>query len=467
MSSDPAARLQIEVARQLILQKAQLPGLVTRFLREKLFIPNSEYIIKQRLGKPVYDVPKFFNLIGEDPPRILLPRGFLGQLTAFLTKNHIAYHVVDRFPQFATSTYSSTISLGPGQDSITQKAFAAGSGVIVAPPGSGKTVMGLELIARHQQPALILTHRKQLLDQWVQQIQAHLGIPKKQIGRYSSAYKKSGEQISVGLLQSFARAKDIVKFADTFGVIVVDECHHIPATTFRKVIANFNAPHVYGLTATPKRKHNDEQLIYLYIGDIVATMDAKTAQHIGPSAPEEPAGFGVTVHETSLTLPFDWKTDQSELLAKVICYDTARNEQIARDIAHQVAQKRRVLILSERKEHLAVLELYLRGQGKIITFSGDDSARQRATKLQRIQDGDYDVLLATGQIFGEGMHVPTIEVLVLAFPFAFEGKLVQYVGRLLHSTSPRQLIDYRDVRVKVLEKQFKQRQRYYKRIQVA
>lgn len=454
--------LQIAVGEQIALPKTRVNGALRKFLRDTLFILNSEYIIKERIGKPLYNVPKFFNLIEESLPYVLLPRGFLGQLTDFLTKEHIAYEVTYNHPQLAACKYSSIIQLKPAQIPIVEQALKAGSGVIVAPPGSGKTIMGLELIARHGKPALILTHRKQLLDQWVAQIQEQLGLPKKQIGRYSSAYKKPSERVSVGLLQSFARAKDLTEFTDKFGVIIVDECHHIPATTFRAVISRLNATHIYGLTATPKRKHNDERLIYLYIGDIVATMEASPVIH-----DSKQPGFTLTVRKTSLQLPFDWKQDQFELLAKVICYDTTRNELLVKDVMQQVRLKRKTLVLSERKEHLAMLDLYLRDQANVIVFSGDDSASKRAAKLQRIHDGDYDVLLATGQIFGEGMHVANIEALILAFPFAFEGKLAQYVGRLLHSTKPRELVDYHDAQVAVLDKQYKQRLRYYKKIQVA
>lgn len=451
--------LPIDVAAQISVPKARLSGKTKKFLREKLFFMNSEYIIKQRLGKPVYDTPKFFDLIEEQPPYLLLPRGFLSQLTTFLDSEKIAYEVTYRHPAFAPEKYDSTIRLTAAQETMVSQALAAGSGVLVAPPGSGKTFMGLELVARSGLPALVLTHRKELLDQWVERIQEHLHIPKKQIGRYSSAYKKPGRQVTVGLLQSFARMQDLAPFAEQFGVIVVDECHHIPAKTFRAVVSRLNAPHVYGLTATPKRKHNDEQLIYLYTGPIVATMSS-TAQTTDET-------FVLKTHETSLRLPFDWKQDQTELLAKVICYDTARNQQIVRDVTEEVKHGRRVLLLSERKEHLAVLELYLRGSCQTIVFSGDDSAKKRREKLGRIQTGDYQVLLATGQIFGEGIHVPTIECLVLAFPFAFEGKLVQYVGRLLHGDGRRTVIDYHDKHVQALDEQFKKRRRTYKKMQVA
>lgn len=455
MSTTSRKPIQITVVNKLAIVTAQLPAKAKQFLREKLFIVNSEYIIKERLGKPLYDTPKYFDLIDEDPPYVLLPKGFLEQLTAWLDKGDYPYEVTYEYPEFVPMSFASKIALRPEQEVVVAKALVAGEGVIVAPPGSGKSIMGLELIARHDKPALILTHRKQLMDQWVQYIQDYLGVPKKQIGRYSSSYKKPSDYVTVGLLQSFARAKDISALADTFGVIIVDECHHIPARTFRNVISQLNAPHIYGLTATPKRKHNDEQLIYLYIGEIVATIRTNHQQTSSPV---------ITIRETGLQLPFSWKTDQTELLAKVICYDTARNQQIVKDVLSQTKLGKKVLLLSERKEHLKILELYLREHAKVIVFSGDDAASKRSAKLASIERGEYEVLLATGQLIGEGVHIPTINTLVLAFPFAFEGKLTQYIGRLLHADDPTELIDYHDKHVAVLADQFTKRARVYKRL---
>jgi superfamily II DNA or RNA helicase len=332
-------------------------------------------------------------------------------------------------------------------------------GVIVAPPGSGKTMMGMELIARHQKPALILVHRKQLLDQWVDRIQTYLNIPKAHIGRFSSTKKAVGKEITVGLLQSFARSKNLAEYRNKFGTIVIDECHHIPAKTFREVIANLNPEFIYGLTATPKRKHNDEQLIYVYIGDIIADM----SDYINDDSRRKSSQFETVIRETDLAIPFNWKTDQFELIAKTISYDTTRNALVTNDILEQVKLGRKTLVLSERKEHLRILELYLKGQCEVLVFSGDDSTASRTSKLKQIEDGHYQVLLATGQIFGEGMSIKNIESLILAFPFAFEGKLTQYVGRLMHSSSPKVLIDYHDKHIAFLDRQFKRRERVYKK----
>ncbi|MCX6703138.1 MAG: DEAD/DEAH box helicase family protein [Candidatus Zambryskibacteria bacterium] len=324
----------------------------------------------------------------------------------------------------------------------------------------------MELIARQKLPALILVHRQQLLDQWIERIETYLNIPKLRIGRFSSTKKKIGKEITVGLLQSFGRYKNIQELSDKFGTIIIDECHHIPAKTFREVITHLNPRYLYGLTATPKRKHNDEKLIYVYIGDILATLKESGVTD-DTEGEQKPKSISVVVEETSLEIPFKWKTDHFNLLAKIICFDTERNKLIVNDILSEIQKENKVLVLSERKEHLEILELYLKGQCEIITISGDDSIPQRTSKIKQIQDGHYQVILSTGQFFGEGLHVQNINSLVLAFPFSFEGKLVQYIGRLLHSTDPKLVFDYRDIKIDFLDRQFKQRQRYCDKLKKA
>lgn len=453
-------KLRVSVGQNITLDKSQLDGVLVGFLKEQLNFLNTEYLTKKRLGISLYQVQKYFRLIDESDRIVSLPRGFLSRLLKFLYENDIKYEVIFATPSLADCKFKSSIKLTGVQENIIQSAMSEKQGVIVAPPGSGKTMMGMELIARHQKPALVLVHRKQLLDQWIERIQTYLDIPKPHIGVFSSTKKTVGKEITVGLLQSFARSKDLTNFRDKFGTIIVDECHHIPAKTFRNVIAQLNPEFLYGLTATPKRKHNDEQLIYVYIGDIVANM----SDFLDDNVLKSHKNYETVLNETSLKVSFNWKTDQFDLIAKIISYDTTRNALVVDDILEQVDLHRKTLVLSERKEHLKVLGLYLKGKCEVLTFTGDDSAASRTSKLKQIQDGHYQVLLATGQIFGEGMHIENIEALILAFPFAFEGKLTQYVGRLMHGSSPKILIDYHDKEVPFLDRQFKQRKRAYSKI---
>lgn len=458
----PSEGLSIVVSNQIILRRAQFSPSIIHFLKEELNFSNTEYLTKRRLGKSTYKVQKYFKLIEESGDTISLPRGFLNQLTAFLNKHHISYVVHEDHALLDEVVFRNDIQLTSAQATIVEQATEYNQGVIIAPSGSGKTIMGLELIARRKQPALILVHRQQILDQWVERIQAFLGIPKPHVGQYSGPKKKISKQITVGLLQSFARKGDLSELRNSFGTVVVDECHHIPASTFRKVISQLNPKYLYGLTATPKRKHNDEKLIYFYIGDIMAEMRASDVpiyeQRIGIGAPE------VLIRSTSLDVPFKFTTDNFQLLAKIISCDTGRNRLIVEDILAEIGKNKKILVLSERKEHLEILNLYLKNQCETIVISGDDSARARKSKLAQIESGHYQAILSTGQFFGEGVDVRGITCLLLAFPFSFEGKLVQYMGRIRDIKAQKLIIDYRDKNIPFLEKQFKQRIRYYKKL---
>lgn len=458
-----SSTLSIFVDNRISLSRSQLTPKLIEFLKEKLNFLNTEYLTRKRLGKSVYQVQKYFKLIGESENDISLPRGFLGQLISFLESEKIKYQTEHTYPNIEKNTFKSLIHLTPAQNKVLDQVLLHNQGVIVAPPGSGKTMMGMELIARQKLPALILVHRQQLLEQWVERIETYLNIPKLRIGRFSGAKKKIGKEITVGLLQSLGKYKNIHELSDKFGTIIIDECHHIPAKTFREVIVHLNPPYLYGLTATPKRKHNDEKLIYVYIGDILASLNESDKTEKIENG-QESKTISVVVKETNLEIPFKWKTDHFNLLAKIICFDTQRNKLIIHDIQSEIQKGNRVLVLSERKEHLEILELYLKGQCEIITISGDDSVSQRTSKIKQIQDGHYQVILSTGQFFGEGLHVQNINSLVLAFPFSFEGKLIQYTGRLLHGTDPKSVFDYRDIKIDFLDRQFKQRQRYYNKL---
>ena len=458
-STDNAVNIVIN--SQIVLNRAELSTALVQFLKEELNFLNTEYLIKQSLGKSTYQVKKYFKLIDETGDNIALPRGFLGQLINFLKENDIVHTVHAEQPRFEEVPYHSAIELTSAQTRVVDMAMEHEQGVIVAPSGSGKTIIGIELVARRRLPALILVHRRQLLDQWVDRIQTFLGIPKAHIGEFSGTKKRMGKQITVGLLQSLARKGDLTELSNKCGTVVVDECHHIPAVTFREVIAQLNAKYIYGLTATPRRKHNDEKLIYVYIGDIIVQMETSDVAPFSDVVRQPPEIF---VRTTNLVMPFKFTTDNFQLLAKVICFDTARNRLIIQDIMDKVGAGKRLLVLSERKEHLGILAMYLKGKCETIIITGDDSARARKSKLKQIESGHYGVVLSTGQFFGEGIDIQNFSCLILAFPFSFEGKLVQYMGRLRDTGNQRTIIDYRDSLIPFLEKQFKQRNRHYKKL---
>ena len=444
------------------LQKAILDKETVNFIREELNFPNLDYWLKKRFGKSVYQTEKFFRLMEEDGEDVILPRGFLTKLADYFRTRGIAFAIRDERVSLPEVTFSSVIELRPEQAAAVDLAMETEQGVIVAPPGSGKTVMGLELIARHAQPAMILTHRKQIMDQWIERTQTFLGIPKAHIGRIDGVKKSIGEKVTVAMLQSLARKEDLADLRDRFGLVIVDECHHIPAKTFREVVTGLNARYCYGLTATPKRKHNDEKLIYLFIGDIVTEMreQAAEAAALSKQKAEEPERRTV-IRETGLDVPFSFTADNYQLLARIVSFDQTRNQLILEDIKRSAAAGNKTLVLSERKEHLEVLNMYLKGTCETILVTGDDSVASRKSKFAQMTSGHYQVILATGQLVGEGMDLPDIRTVILAFPLAFEGKLTQYIGRI--RGAQKTVYDYHDAKTPFLDRQFKKRKKFYEK----
>lgn len=457
VKSEKREELTILIRHQVFLRKSELNGKLIRFLREELNFDNSEYLLKKKLGKSVYQTEKYFNLIEEDSNLVLLPRGFLNDLLSFCREQKIGYQIQDERKKLPETSFNSHIELRDYQKLALSEFEDKDFGVLVAPPGSGKTIMGLQMMAERQQPTLIIVHRKQLLDQWVERIQSFLKIPKKDIGQIAGNKKKFGEKVTVAMMQSLSRIEDFSELQDKFGMVIVDECHHIPAKTFREIIKNFNAYYLYGLTATPKRKHNDEKLIFVYIGNIVTEVNPhkKNLLHTDPC---------IKIRETTLSLPFEYQFDNPQLLLKMLTFDTRRNEQIVSDIQNELQNNRKILVLTERKDHIDILNLYLKDQCEVIIVSGDDSARSKKSKLEQVNMGHFQVLISTGQFFGEGMDFPDLDVLFLVFPFSFEGKLRQYIGRIQRSEGTKFLYDYRDKQIPYLESMFKKRNRYYRKL---
>lgn len=170
----------------------------------------------------------------------------------------------------------------------------------------------------------------------------------------------------------------------------------------------------------------------------------------------------ITIRNTSLVFPFKIATKQYQTISKSLIFDTARNELIVNDIRQEINAGKRCLILTERKEHVDMLDLYLKKDFEIIRLTGDLSVRQKELREKQIQSGHYQVIIATGQYVGEGTHFDNINCLFLVYPFSFKGKLIQYIGRIFHSKeSIRSIYDYRDTNINYLDKMFKKRKKLY------
>ncbi len=441
-----------------------LPSLVS-FLREELNLLNIEYIVKERAGLPIYGSPRFINTIEVEGEFVSVPRGFILELSKWLDTKGIHYSVIDKRITAEPVRFALKTTLFPYQEKALKTFAKETQGVLVAPAGAGKTIMGLGLISQKKQPAIILTHRRQIYDQWLDRIESTLGIPRTKIGQICSIKKKETLPITVAMVQTLARINDWGRISEKFGTVIIDECHHMPAKIFRNVVSKFRGKYLFGLTATPDRKYNDQKLISAYLGPIIHTVKKEEIVERQITSGSTPIDI-VLIRSTDTEIPFATTPLHFPLISKVVSNDSRRNALIVADIINEAKSGKRCLVLTERKEHVEILQAYLRKDFETIAFSGDLSARQRKFALQKIKGGRFAILIATGQILGEGTDIENLDILFLAFPVSFHGKLAQYVGRIRRDGGAKKIYDYRDTKVPYLDKMWKKRATFYRKTDI-
>ena len=466
--SNSSKQSLITVAEQIYISKINLPRVLVNFLREKLNFVNSEFLIKKKMGLSTYKMERYFKLIESTENNYAIPRGFLSELINFLDEKNIRFTIDDKRKKCEEIKFETSCKLYDYQQEAVKNVLTEDNGVLVAPPGAGKTIMGIDIIAQLKQPTLILVHKKQIYSQWIQRIESFLNIPKREIGQICSNKKIVGNKVTVAMLQTLSNVDNFAKELglDNIGLVLVDECHHIPAKTFRKVITKLNPYYLYGFTATPKRKNNDEKLIYIFLGKILHTVNKNfnNQNQSENSKLTKNNETKVIIKNTEIDVPFKVKIDNFQVLSKIITFDSNRNQLIINDIIREANSGSKCLVLTERKEHVETLSYYLKGQYEIITLTGDLTEKQKNEKLKQIESGNYQILIATGQLIGEGTDFANLICLFLVYPFSFEGKLIQYIGRIQRGPkSNSRIYDYRDIKVDYLEKFFKKREKYYKK----
>ncbi|MEO8148514.1 MAG: DEAD/DEAH box helicase family protein [Bacteroidia bacterium] len=452
-------KLTIALNNAVRISRDGLTTPLINFLKEELNFANSEFIIKKKIGKNTFETERYFKFVEESENEVIIPRGFIGKLIRFCRENKIEHDFIDERKKQNAISFSFNAQLREHQQIVIESISKKDLGVIVAPPGSGKTIIALKIISEKLQPALIVVHRKQLVEQWIERIETFLGISKIEIGKIGQSKNKVGNKITVATIQSLS--KELVKqenenLVTTFGTIIIDECHHIPAETFRSTIAKLQTFYLYGLTATPFRKYNDGKLIFIHLGEVIAEIkqsELSTSQQAK-----------IIIRNTELDVPFNSKTDKFETLSKILVHDSTRNKLILDDVKRELDAGKKVIIITERREHIDSLFQYLKQSYETITLSGEDSESNRNSKWKILKDGNYQALITTGQFFGEGTDLQNANCLFLVYPFSFEGKLIQYIGRVQRSEVTPTIYDYRDYKIDYLNKLFLKRNTYYRKI---
>ncbi len=439
--------LKITVSANLILEN--IPGGLKKDLMRKLTFINPKWLENEKMGRWNRDTEKYLKYYEtEGENKLIIPRGYARQLILLCRKNNIAYELYDKRRSLPETDFTFHGRLNEVQEAAAVKMLKKDFGTLCAPTGSGKTVICLYMIAKRKQPALIVVHTRDLAFQWMDRISRFLEIPHEKIGLIGAGKKKTGDKITVALVQSLYKIKD--KIAPLTGYLVVDECHHAPSRTFTEAVSSFDCKYMLGLTATPWRRDKLSRLIFWFLGDIHHTIEKQDLIEKGHILAAK-----VIFRETKFR-PFHDPGDEYSKMLSELTSDDDRNKMITDDVAKEVKSGKGVcLVLSDRKKHCETLGALLKYRHGIdaLVLTGDLPVAKRRKIIERVNSGKAKVLVATGQLIGEGFDCRELSTLFIATPVKFKGRLMQYLGRIIRPAPGKTgatVYDYVDVNVKPL-----------------
>lgn len=437
------------------------PTELATYCRNSLRFPNPKWEENQRLGRWNQGVPRTLTFYSDLPGGGLrAPRGFIRKVILKCRGMGIPWELDDRRPRLDPVDFAFAGELKPFQVQAVATLLPKEFGTLSAPTGGGKTVIGLKMIAERRQPALVVVHTRELAHQWVARIETFLGIPEAEVGFIGEGRREVGERITVALVQSLYKCAEAV--APRIGFLMVDECHRAPSRTFTDAVSAFDCRYMLGLTATPWRRDKLSRLIFLHLGDVHWKVEKDALEKEGHIVPAD-----VVFRETDFRPFHDPAREYSKMIAELVA-DDARNRMIAADIAKEAEKGRGVcLVLSDRKHHCENLVSLLRFAHKAPAelLTGDVSPGDRREIIDRVCSGGTPVIVATGQLVGEGFDCPNLTTLFIATPVRFQGRLLQYLGRVLRPAPGKtraKVYDYVDVHVGPLVAAARARQRAYR-----
>jgi superfamily II DNA or RNA helicase/very-short-patch-repair endonuclease len=458
-------KIEVILGDQIYIAKENLgPGLRNRLLRVAAF-QNPEFYRAQAMRLPTYGKPRIVSCAEDHPKHFGLPRGCLDEVRQMLEALHIQPEIRDERYGGVPLKVSFRGALRPEQQAAAEALLGHDTGVLAATTAFGKTVVAAWLIAQRGVNTLILVHRQQLLEQWIERLSSFLDLPAKAIGRLGGGRNKLTGALDVALMQSLVRKEVVDDRVADYGHLIVDECHHISARSFELAVRRAKGKFITGLSATVTRKDGHHPIIFMQCGPIRHRVDAKT------QAAARPFTHHVLVRPTGFRASAPPNPDpraEFHQLYEALRNDPKRNQMICADIVNAIKEGRSPLVLTERIEHLQCLAQLLSPEiPHLILLRGGQSKKELAAALARlaeIPETTGRALLATGGYIGEGFDDPRLDTLFLALPVSWRGTIAQYVGRLhrLHERKREvRVYDYADLDVPMLARMFDKRCRGY------
>ena len=431
----------IHVDNAIRIFEADLPLEAVQAIEADLTLPNPkwEQVETYSRSRRRNFQPEFIRYYKRKSGVLLMPRGYIHTLRYRL--KGVPCTIVDKTRLLPSVHFSFKTQLHPYQISAVKDVIGRRFGVLEAPPGAGKTVMALAVIAQRKQPALVIVHTKELMYQWHKRSYEFLGIPLDEIGLIGDGNSRIGDRLTIAIINSLYKVIDDVK--PVIGHLVVDECHHTPARTFTEAVSLFDSTFMLGLSATPYRRDKLTKIIYFYLGDRAHQIHSHELQAI-----EKIMRAKLILRHTNCAYYFD--ADEYQYMISALVNDVRRNKLIVEDVVNRVftPESGIALVISDRVAHCEELFNAITGRGvKACLLTGSVQVKERARIVEELNRNQAQVLVATAQLIGEGFDLKQLSSIFLATPIKFTGRVKQYIGRILRVTEGKEdafIFDYLD-----------------------
>ncbi len=448
--------MKITLTNQIDITGAPEP--LMRKIRDTFTIENPRWIDNHKLSRWNGGTEHWLTFYENHPGGLSIPRGAMGLILYFCKETGSHYQIIDQRRTLPSVYFTFAGVLKEFQQQATTDVLGRDFGVLQAPTGSGKTVMALAIIAQRRQPTLVIVHSKELMDQWIERIEQFLSIPQEEIGIIGNGKRQIGDRITVGIVNSVYPIAEEIQVH--IGHLVIDECHRCPSRTFIDAVTAFDCKFMLGLSATPYRRDGLTKLIGWHLGRKIEVKQADLTEE------DIILDVEVILRETIFTSSYDASEEYARVLSE-LTEDADRNQFIAKDVIREAANGGGIcLVLTDRREHCSALAALIFPCGvETAILTGEVSNGSRKAIVERLNAGTIKVLIATGQLIGEGFDCKGLSTLFLATPIKFDGRLTQYLGRVLRPAPGKEkakIYDYCDVHIGVLVASARARQQVYR-----
>lgn len=458
MKSDFPNSFKVIIDDDIYFSKNGLSSKALITLKRLAVIYNPDFYEKQAKRMSTYNINRIIELYKEKDDYISLPRGCLNDLISIIKSINVEYELIDKRPKLSEINFVATLNLYENQKEAVDCLVQYENGILTAPTGSGKTIIGIEIIHRLKRPTLILVDQVKLINQWKERIEnfaeIYNGEKKISPGILYGSKKKITGIVDIASIKSITDELDIY---DKYEIIIGDEIHHIASRTYENIIRKFKARYVYGLTATPKRSDHLEKIVYKSIGDIRFEMKKQNSTFEKILKPRF----------TKFKNKDDYKLMTYNDLCTELYKNDERNIQIVEDIIKEYNNFRNIIVLTERNEHIDILyDLLKKNCNNVFKSKGTDNVKSKKLFNEQIKqiDSQY-IIISTSKYLGEGFDLPSLDTLFLTMPFKWRGKVSQALGRIgrVHDGKKQVIVyDYVDIKIGLFAHQFQLRLKAYK-----